>query len=310
MEVNKFELRPGDDLFPEALLNEAVGNVEVLYGIGDPNVLAKQSVSIIGARQATPYGIAVSSMAGRVAGESGIVVVSGGAMGCDCAASAAALDAGGQTIIVSGCGADRIYPSSSEAVFRKAVAQGGAIVAIEPWGTSPRAYTFPKRNVIIAALSSVLIVAEAGVRSGTMSTADAALQMDRTIYAVPGSIFSPTSQGTNRLIMEGALPICNEVDLETRLSLDFGVARMVAEGVAPQMGELISALVANPMRPDELATRLGQDTLTLLRTLTDYEARGVVEHLVDGRYSLTTTAYENYRTAGTYGRADPNEVPI
>lgn len=307
MEVNKFELRPDDDLFPESLREEATSNIEVLYGIGDPHVLARQSVSIIGARRATPYGIAIASMAGRVAAESGIVVVSGGAMGCDCAASAAALDAGGQSIIVSGCGADRIYPSSSERVFRKAVANGGAIVSIEPWGTSPQPFMFPKRNVIIAALSSVLIVAEAGERSGTMSTADAALQMDRTIYAVPGSIFSPTSQGTNKLICEGALPICNEVDLETRLSLDFGVARMVAEGVTPQMGEIISALVASPMRPDELATRLGLDTLTLLRTLADYESRGVVEHMVDGRYSLTTMAYQSYRTAGTFGRPESAE---
>lgn len=310
MDVNKFELRPGDDLFPESLLSEAAGNVEVLYGIGDPTVLSKPSVSIIGARRATPYGIAVASMAGRVAGESGIVVVSGGAMGCDCAASAAALDAGGQSIIVSGCGADRIYPSSSEAVFRKAVAQGGAIVALEPWGTSPRTYTFPKRNAVIAALSPVLVVAEAGERSGTMSTADAALQMDRTIYAVPGSIFSPMSQGTNRLVSEGALPICSEVDLETRLSLDFGVVRMVAEGVTPQMGEVISALVATPMRPDELAARIGQDTITLLRTLADYESCGVVEHLPDGRFSLTAAAYERYRTAGTFGRAVPDEAAV
>ena len=299
MDVNKFELTPDDELYPRSLKEDLSDKVEVLYGIGDPEVLQKTSVSIIGARRASPYGIAISQMAGRVAAESGIVVVSGGAMGCDSAASAAALDAGGKTVIVSGCGADRIYPSSSEAVFRRTVAQGGAVVSIEPWGSSPLPFRFPKRNVIIAALSPVLLVAEAGERSGTMSTADAAIQMDRTIYAVPGSIFSPLSQATNKLICDGAMPICNEVDLETRLSLDFGVARIVAEGVPNYMGEVISALVAGPLRPDELAAHLGQDTLTLLRTLTDYEARGIVDHLPDGRFSLSAKTYQGYRTAGT-----------
>ncbi len=298
MDYKRWELRPDDELFPPALRDNSNAKVEVLYGIGNPECLSEAALAIIGARRATPYGIAIAEMAGRVAGESGIVVVSGGAMGCDCAASRAAMDAGGKTVIVTGTGADRIYPSSSESVFRDAVARGGAIVSIEPWGTSPLPFVFPKRNVIIAALCSVLLVAEAGERSGTMSTADAALEMDRTIYAAPGSIFSPTSQGTNRLICEGALPICSEVDLEQRLTMDFGVLRVVAEGVAGPMGEIFSALVAMPMRPDELAPRLGQSTLTLLRTLADYESRGIVEHLPDGRYSLTAQAYEQYRLGG------------
>lgn len=304
MEVSKWELRKGDDLFPERLQEEPGVNIEVLYGIGDPAVLGEASVAVIGSRRATPYGIAIAEMAGRVAGESGIVVVSGGAMGCDCAASRAAIDAGGKTVIVAGTGADRIYPSSSEQVFRDAVASGGAIVSIEPWGTPPAPYTFPKRNVVIAALCTALLVTEAGERSGTMSTADAALELGRTIYAAPGSIFSPTSQGTNRLVLEGALPICNEVDLEQRLSMDFGVLRVVAEGVGMQMGEIISALLAEPMRPDALAPRLGRATLEILPVLADYEARGIVEHLVDGRYSLTARAYQEYRIGGPLFKAD------
>ena len=298
MDVQKWELSREDDLFPERLKEEPSITAEVLYGIGNPEVLSTPSVAIIGARRATPYGIAIAEMAGRIAGECGITVVSGGAMGCDCAASRAALDAGGTSIIVAGTGADRIYPSSSEAVFRKAVAQGGAIVSLEKWGTPPAPYVFPKRNVIIAGLCTVLLVTEAGERSGTMSTADAALEMDRTIYAVPGPIFSPGSQGTNRLILEGALPICSEVDLEQRLSMDFGVLRVIAEGASIEVGGIVSALVASPLRPDELAAHLGQTTLTLLRTLADYESRGIVEHLPDGRYSLTSGAYQEYRVGG------------
>lgn len=300
MAVERWELREGDEQYPQVLADEEHVSAPVLYGIGDPACLSADSVSIIGARRATPYGLAIAEMAGRVAAESGVVVVSGGAMGCDSAASRGALDAGGKTIIVSGCGADRIYPSSSEAVFRDTVANGGAVVSLEPWGTRPMPFTFPKRNVIIAALSPILVVAEAGERSGTMSTVDAALDMDRTIYAVPGSIFSPTSQATNRLIGEGATPICSEVDLETRLSMDYGVLRVVSEGVTPHMGEVISALVAMPLRPEELAPRIGQSVLTLLRTLSDYEARGIVEHLPDGRFSLSARSYQQYRMVGSF----------
>ncbi len=289
----RFALTEDDDRYPEALRDERV-RAEVLYVRGDPSVLEGRMVSVIGARRATPYGIAVAEMAGRIAAESGITVVSGGAMGCDYAASRAALDAGGRTVIVCGHGADQVYPASSADVFADAIAHDGAVVAIERWGVPPTRYTFPKRNVIIAALSPVLIVAEAGERSGTMGTVDAALELDRTIYAVPGSIFSPTSQGVNRLIRDGALPITSESDLEARLSLDYGVLRIVAQGEYRQAGEVVSALRASPMRPDELATRLDQSVFTLLRTLTDYEAQGIVEHLPDGRYSLTARAFQEY----------------
>ena len=300
MKDMQWELRPGDELYPASLESEPGVTAGVIYGRGDPNALQGSCLSVIGARRATPYGIAIAEIAGRVAGESGIVVVSGGAMGCDHAASRAAIDAGGKTIIVAGTGADRVYPMSSSDIFHDAVETGGAVISLERWGANPTKYTFPKRNVIIAALSPVLLVAEAGEKSGTMSTADAAVQMDKTIYAAPGSIFSPNSQGTNRLITEGAMPICSEVDLETRLSMDYGVLRIIADGIPPQMGEIISALVASPMRPDELAPRLGQSVLTLLRTLADYEARGIVEHLPDGCYSLSSKAYKEYRTAGSF----------
>ena len=177
----KWELRRDDELFPKSLLGEATRQIQVIYGIGDPKALETDTVSVIGARRATPYGLAISEMCGRVAAESEVCVVSGGAMGCDHAASRAALDAGGRTIIVAGCGADVVYPPSSEDIFREAVETGGAVISLDRWGMSPRRHSFPRRNVVIAALSPVLIVVEAGERSGTMSTANAALELDRTI---------------------------------------------------------------------------------------------------------------------------------
>ena len=294
--AERYELHKGDACFPSMISQEDSVRVDTLFVQGSLGVFDCDTVSIIGARRATPYGIAIAEMAGRIAAESGIVVVSGGALGCDHAASRAALDAGGRTIIVSGCGADKIYPRSSTDIFTDAVRTGGAIVSLERWGSEPRRYNFPKRNVIIAALSPVLLVAEAGERSGTMSTVDAALELGRTIYAAPGSIFSPNSQGANRLVRDGAYPIVSESDLEMRLSLDYGVLRVVTQDEGREVGEVMSALIASPARPDDLAPRLGQSVLTLLRTLSDYESKGIVERLPDGRYALTAQAYQQYRT--------------
>lgn len=299
-EGNCWELNAEDEGFPPALLDlDPVP--EVLYGRGDPEALAGPCLSVIGARRATPYGIAVAEMAGRVAAECGVTVVSGGAMGCDCAAGRAALEAGGRTVVVSGCGADMVYPASSADVYAGAVATGGAVVSLERWGSSPRRYAFPKRNAIIAALSSCLFVTEAGMRSGTMSTADVALELGRKVYGIPGSIFSPLSAGTNWLISEGARVICDEASLEAAISLDYGRLRFTdAPGRREDLGRVLSALVASPSRADDLAARLGENIITVLSALSDYEAAGVVTKLPDGRYAPTSAFYLSHNSlAGT-----------
>ena len=277
-------LRPGAEGWPEGL-DELTRAPEALFGRGDPSALSGPAIAVVGSRRATPYGLAIAEMAGRVAAECGVTVVSGGAMGCDAAAAEGALRAGGRSVVVAGTGADVVYPSTSAGVFSRSVSDGGAVVSAQPWGTGPRRWAFPQRNVLIAALSQVLVVTEAGARSGTLSTADAAAELGRTLYAIPGSIFSPNSVGTNRLIAEGARVIPDERSLEIAISLDFGSARLPRPGCRPCEGPVMGALLAQAARPDELAARLGDDVLTTLRTLTDYEARGMVERLPDGRYS-------------------------
>lgn len=285
----------GSELFPDKLGDARDPVIGGVYVLGDPALLGEECLSVIGARKATPYGIAVAEMAGRISAECGLVTVSGGAVGCDHAATRAALDAGGRTIIVTGSGADVVYPRSSADIFRDCLDSGGAVVALEPWGRGPRRYAFPRRNVVIAALSRSLFVTEAGVRSGTMSTADAALAMDRMVYAIPGSIYSPNSQGTNRLIADGAMIISCEADLETRIALDYNKLHLGAatEGTWSG-GKVISALVASPSRLEELSQALGESPLTVLDAISDYEAKGVVERLPDGRYSVTAEAYRSY----------------
>ena len=161
------------------------------------------------------------------------------------------------------------------------------MVSLAPWGSEPHAFAFLRRNVIIAALSTSLLVSEAGQRSGTTSTAMAAIELGREVYAAPGSIFSPESWGANALIRDGAHIVTSEVDLEMLISRDFGVLRLVREEVATPRGRVLSALVASPMRADDLANHLGEQPLELLRILSDYEVQGAVKRLPDGRYAAT-----------------------
>lgn len=280
----RFELTPADSRWPRKV-DPRLLQAQKIYGIGDPSCLLAESLSVVGARRATPYGIALAKMAGRIAAESGLVCVSGGAIGVDIASARAALSAKGKTIIVSGTGADVIYPRANTEIFIEAIETGGAVVALERWGVRPQRYTFPKRNRLIAALSRCLLVAEAGLPSGTLSTAQAAEEMSREIYAAPGSIFSPNSKGTNWLITQGATILVDEESLEIAISRDYGVLRQERVRNTRDHGRLFSVLLAEPMRPDELAHALSQDTLTLLKTLSDYEVRGLITRLADGRYA-------------------------
>lgn len=284
MPCDGWEIARGERGYPPSL-EELPSPPEVIYGRGSAESLDAPLLAVIGARRATPYGLSIAEMAARVAAAHGIGVISGGAMGCDRAAGMSAFRAGGKTIVVSGCGADVVYPLTSADVYEGALASGGAVISEMRWGTGPRRWAFPRRNAIMAALCDVLLVTEAGAGSGTMSTAEAAVELGRTVYAIPGSIFSPNSAGTNRLISEGARVIADEQSLGVAISLDFGAAHLATSVGRPSLGPVMSALVASPSRPDELATRLGESALTILKTLTDFEARGLVERLPDGRYS-------------------------
>ncbi|AEB06994.1 SMF family protein [Coriobacterium glomerans PW2] len=272
-----------------------------LWVLGDPQELAGPCLAIIGARRATPYGIACAELAARVAAESGVTVVSGAARGCDRAAGAAALEAGGRHIAVLGCGADVVYPKSSARLLRDTIEGAGAVVSLDPWGTPPRRYAFPRRNRVIAALSRAVFVSEAGMPSGTFSTAEAASELGRELLAAPGSIFSPPSRGANYLICCGACCIADEEALEMALSRIFGVLRR-GEQRAPErpcddavQDRAMRALVASPLRLEELAALLELDVLSCTRFVSTLQIDGLVEQLFDGRYAPT----KNYLGART-----------
>lgn len=228
----RIELAYDDPAYPPAL-RDLTDAPRRLYLRGDPAALSAPGLAIIGTRRATPYGEAVSELAARIAVEAGISVISGGAIGCDQAAGYEALERGGRHVVVLGCGADVVYPASSELLMERAIRQGGAVVSVVGWGTQPRRYLFPQRNRIIAALSRAVFIAEAGLPSGTFSTAEAALELGHEVLAVPGSIFSPLSRGTNYLLAEGACCIADEEALEVAVSRIFGTLRFTHGAAAP-----------------------------------------------------------------------------
>ena len=286
---NRFEISIGDDLYPAKLL-DLEKPPQKLYGIGNPEILGRDSLGIIGSRKSTPYGNAAAQLAGSCAAECGIPVVSGGAIGCDFQGLQAALDAGGDIVVVPGSGADVVYPSGSRGLFEAAWKDRGCVVSLEKWGTQPRKYTFPKRNPIIAALSLSLIIIEAALSSGTFTTAVAAENLGRNIYAVPGSIFSDLSAGCNKLISEGAAIIQDRESLELQISLDFNTLHMTSIHTKDS-DPVIECLQAGPMTLEEFASARKLSYAEALGVLVDYESAELVERLLSGKFSLTSSGY-------------------
>lgn len=290
MALGRWELRRGDSGYPECLL-ESLRPPRVLYGIGDPSLL-RSGLAVIGSRDCSPYGSSCARLFAGWAAEQGVVVVSGAATGCDHAAHRAAIDAQGSTVAVLGGGADVDYPRSSAGILRTIRAQG-CVVSEQPWGTGPRPWMFPERNRVIAALSAALLVVEAGKPSGTFSTADHAANIGRPVLVVPGSIFFDGCTGCNSLLRQGATPITEVSDLADELR-DVGLlvsscttfpdVRSSLDGLSASERRLASALLADPMRPDDAAYALGMDLVAVARLLTALERAGAVRRYPDGRY--------------------------
>lgn len=215
----RFEIGIDSDAYP-AILRDDPDAPDKIYGIGDPSAI-QPGVAVIGARKATPYGLSCAGRFAKYVATRKLPLISGGARGIDQAAMLVALEAGCPVVVVLGGGADVPYPRDAADLFQMVIDSGGAIISRQRWGTPPTRYTFSRRNRIIAALSALVLVVEAGLPSGTFSTADAALQMDRAVAAVPGPITSPASEGTNQLILDGARMIVGETSLAGAIDIAF-----------------------------------------------------------------------------------------
>ena len=201
-----------DPRYPERLRN-IVDAHALLYVKGNlPAVDEEVCFAMVGTRNATVYGVEIASQMAEGIAQAGGIVVSGGAKGIDTASHRGALKANGTTIVVLGCGIN--YPYLQENLeMRQAVCEKGAILSEHPPEEAPRPYHFPLRNRIISGLSVATLVVEAGKRSGSLITARLALEQGRDVLAVPGSILSEKSNGTNTLIQEGAKSVATVQDV-------------------------------------------------------------------------------------------------
>ena len=276
--MTRFELHRGSSEYPLAL-ESTPDPPPILYGIGDPAILSP-GLAIVGARRATPYGLKCASIFSSWAARAGLSIISGAALGCDQAAHRGALEAGGKTVAVLGCGADVDYPVRSSALLDR-IRSHGVVVSELPWGTDPRRWTFSRRNRIIAGLARGVLVVEASLPSGTFSTADRALEAGRDVYAVPGSIFAPECRGANRLIRQGASPVTCVDDLAQELDISRVAA---ASPTDPEADPVLRAALSDPARPDDLAHLLGMSIVEVARSLSRHERLGVLVKYSDGRY--------------------------
>jgi DNA processing protein len=240
-------------------------------GNAAPAALRRPTVGVVGARACSPYGAQVARLLGRELAAAGLVVVSGLARGIDGEAHRGALDAGGMTVAVLGCGVDRDYPAAHAALGARIRSSGLAVSEYAP-GVEPAPWRFPARNRIIAGLSAVTVVVEARERSGALITADLALEEGREVFAVPGEITSALSAGTNELLRLGAAPLLGSADV---LEL-FGLAARQPEAVdlTSTADVVLARLRDGPTSADELVRSTGLDAGALASALTELELAG------------------------------------
>lgn len=265
----------GDVGYPE-LLAHIPGAPKQLYYRGDLSVLDAMTVAVVGARKATDYGRWVSSSVAKKCAEAGVVVVSGMAEGIDSCAHRGALEAGAPTVAVMGCGLDICYPAFN-GDLRKRILETGALVSEYPDGTNPGRHTFPARNRIISGLSMATVIAEAGLSSGSLITAECAATQGREVYAVPGNINRVSSIGCNKLIQDGARPLILIDDFLTDMGIRKAAKGPAVEGLGGDEIKLL-ALVAEhgEVSLSDIAALSGMRAPKVTAIVTILEMKGLV----------------------------------
>jgi DNA processing protein len=278
-----------DDEYP-SLLKAVPDAPAVLYARGTLLPDDALALSMVGTRRATSYGRDAAYHFARQLAAQGITVISGLAHGVDSAAHRGALDGGGRTIAVLGCGIDRIYPSDNQKLAND-ILRHGALISEFPIGTPPEAHNFPRRNRIISGLGLGVLVVEAPEKSGALITTTIAADQGREVFAVPGNIFNPMSGGTNRLIQDGAKLVMSVEDILDELNLAHIAVQTsaVAERIAPANDNehcLLGHLGADPIHIDDLTRLSGLPVAVVSSTLTILELKGLARMVGHMQYCL------------------------
>ncbi|MER2491153.1 DNA-processing protein DprA [Catenovulum sediminis] len=281
--ADKHHIVPFDDVRYPAKLKEISSPPLILYAIGDTSLLNEPQIALVGSRNASHYGCNNALSFAKDLSLRGLVVTSGFASGIDGNAHKGAIAGSGKTIAVFGTGPDVIYPSRHKSLYQE-VLENGLILSEFPPGTQARPQHFPRRNRIISGLSLGVLVVEAAIKSGSLITAKYALEQDREVYAVPGSIHDPRSRGAHHLIQQGAklvettsdiLEEVNQQIIQVELPL---FAQKVEKSDKENFtsNELLVNLDYEVTSIDELVARTQQSIEVVLSQLLDLELQGLI----------------------------------
>jgi DNA processing protein len=277
-------------------LKEINQSPPVLYINGNINVEDEWAVAVVGTRRVTTYGRMVAMELAGFLARNGITVVSGLARGVDAIAHQAALQAGGRTIAVLGSGVDIVYPPEHTKMAKEIIIQG-ALMSDYPIGTPPDGVNFPPRNRIISGLSLATVVVEAGEKSGALITAEFAVEQGRDVFAVPGSIMAPQSDGTNRLIEQGARPLLKMEEILETLKLENIPEKQQHRKACPMNPlemKIMQHLTREPLHVDELSNLSGLPINEVSATLTLLELKGMVSQVGSMNYVSAREHKGNY----------------
>lgn len=301
-----------DNLYPEKLRNISQPP-PVLYLRGNENILKDVIYAgIVGSRECDDYGIRMAEYIAAEIGQTGAGIISGGARGIDAASHRGALRAKAPTLAVLGGGLDRPYPKENIPLFKKIVENGGAVITEYPFGTEAIPRNFPRRNRIIAALSTTLVVVRAAYRSGSLITATQALNQGITIFAVPGNIDNKLSAGTNALIRDGAIPLLSPMEVIDELiqrEPDFFVRekdiaqRTVREditeikkcekpsvnweGLSEYETEIVNIIISGAKTQTEIEEKVSFEPSRLTALLGMMEIKGIIKKGPDRKYIIS-----------------------
>ena len=287
-----------DDTHYPGLLREIRRPPPLLFVLGDPACLSLPQVAIVGSRNPTPGGSDNAHQFARFLAGAGFTITSGLALGVDGAAHRGALAAQGKTIAVLGTGIDRVYPARHRQLAQDIIAAGGALVSEFPLDTRSNASNFPQRNRIISGLSCGTLVVEAAVQSGSLITARLALEQNREVFAIPGSIHNPLARGCHRLIRDGAKLVETGQDIVEELGallgfqqaeLDYtrSVTAVSQMQLDPAEARLLDAMGYDPVDVDTLAQRTTLDVGLIAAQLIGLELKGVVSNTPIGYVRAT-----------------------
>lgn len=293
-EVKAFTFR--DPEYP-ARLKQIYDYPPILYVKGAILPQDEWCLAVVGTRKATVYGRQAAEEIVADLARNKITIVSGLARGIDSIAHRSALEAGGRTMAVFGCGLDIVYPSENASLAQSIIANG-ALISEFSLGAEPRRENFPLRNRIMSGLSLGVLVVEAGDTSGAMITARLALEQNREVFAVPGSILSPTSRGTNNLIQEGAKLIRDYTDILEELNLRAVAHQIELKEIIPASDTeslLLKQLSAEPTHIDEVCRSSGLPIATVSSTLAMMELKGMVRQVGTMNYILSREVREVYK---------------